>query len=473
MPTRNVVTRRDFLKTVSTATLSALAAGYPRSLHASGQSVPGSTADTLIVLWMAGGMAHTETFDPKRFTPYSPGLDPRSVLSTFPAIDTAVDSIKFSEGLENLARVIDRGTLIRSYRAGDLGFVLHSRHQRYWHTGHAPSSSLIAPHLGSVIANTLGPLNADVPAFIQMGQPLQAGEVSEGQSLLQAGFLGSEFGPLYLPYPEDFRSNESLTGSSVGRFEDRSRYFKGLAQTGIVGQYGSEYQKESRVRATENAYRLFHSPAARALDLSLEPGRSYDRYNTGRFGLGCLQARRLAEAGARYIEVSTEYEPFQMWDTHENGHARLIEMKKLIDAPVAQLVLDLEERGLLDRTLVVLASEFSRDMLVEGKPGHEVKDQVEVPSVMTATRHYGMHRHFTGAGCVLLFGGGVRKGWVHGATSDERPCQAVTDPVSIEDLHATLYTAMGISPQHCYEVDGTPFPVTRGGMGQPLREVLA
>ena len=92
-----------------------------------------------------------------------------------------------------------------------------------------------------------------------------------------------------------------------------------------------------------------------------------------------MLARRLVESGARFIEVTTEYVPFLNWDTHENGHTRLRDMKRAIDAPIAQLVLDLEERGLLDRTLIVLASEFSRDMLVEGKPGNKVRDQVHVP----------------------------------------------------------------------------------------------
>src|SRR5262245_12892843 len=123
-------TRRDFLQTASAATLSALAAGFPRAVFAQqpqGEPKIEPRADTVIVLWMAGGMAHTETFDPKRYTPFTPGLKPDQVLSTFPAIDTVVDNIKFSEGLEHLARVIDRGTLIRTYKAGDLGFILHSR----------------------------------------------------------------------------------------------------------------------------------------------------------------------------------------------------------------------------------------------------------------------------------------------------------------------------------------------------------
>jgi hypothetical protein len=147
-------------------------------------------------------------------------------------------------------------------------------------------------------------------------------------------------------------------------------------------------------------------------------------------------------------------------------------MKRLIDAPVAQLVHDLEERGLLDRTLIVLASEFSRDMMTEGKPEKKVKDQVEVPNVITELKHYGMHRHFTDAGCVLLFGGGVKKGFLYGKTADERPCKTIEKPVVIEDLHATIYHALGISPRQSYEVERRPFYVTRDGLGKPIAEVL-
>src|SRR5207248_10293091 len=126
---------------------------------------------------------------------------------------------------------------------------------------------------------------------------------------------------------------------------------------------------ESMLRAVENAHRLLSSKERDAFDLSKEPKESYEAYNTGRFGLGCLLARRLTEAGARFIEVTTEYVPFLHWDTHENGHSTYARMKKEIDKPIARLVLDLEERGLRDRTLVVLASEFSRHMMNEGIPG--------------------------------------------------------------------------------------------------------
>src|SRR4051794_22607965 len=404
------VSRRDFLKTASAATLAALAAGFPRQV-VGGEPQPDATADTVIVLWMAGGMAHTETFDPKCYTPFESGLKPDQVLSTFPQIDTVVDDIKLTQGLENIAAVMDRGTLIRTYTAGDLGFILHSRHQYNWHTGYAPPQTVAAPHIGAVIARTLGPRNDAMPAFIDIGQRFDVGEGEELKAFHTAGFLGSEYGPFQIPFPDQaMQAVRPPHGMSPSRFENRENFYKKLVAQSPVHRYGSDYVRESLLRSVDNAYRLLSSPAAKAFDLSLERKESYDTYNTGRFGLGCLLARRLTEAGARFIEVTTEYIPFEYWDTHDNGHTRTIELKRAIDAPIAQLVRDLEARGLLDRTLIVLASEFSRDMLTEGKPDKKVKDQVQVPDTMTELKHYGMHRHFTDAGSVLLFGGGAKKG---------------------------------------------------------------
>jgi hypothetical protein len=260
---------------------------------------------------------------------------------------------------------------------------------------------------------------------------------------------------------------------SPTRFERRETFYRKLLAQSQVGQLGSDYQKESLLRSLDNAHRLLSSPAAKAFDLSLEPKASYDEYNTGKFGLGCLLARRLTEAGARFIELTTEYIPFEYWDTHENGHTRMVDLKKSIDAPVARLVLDLEERGLLNRTLIVLASEFSRDMMIEGKPDNKVKDQVEVPDVINEAKHYGMHRHFTDAGSVLLFGGGIKRGYLHGQTADERPCKTVNKRVVIEDLHASIYRAVGISPKLSYEIEKRPFYVTRDGLGQPVLDLFA
>jgi len=459
---------------------------------------PKATADTVIVLWMGGGMAHTETFDPKRYTPFEKGMPSSAFLSTFPSITTAVDGIKFSQGLEKTAAVMDRGTLIRSYTAGDLGFILHSRHQYHWHTGYAPPQTVAAPHIGAVIARTLGPLNPVVPAFINIGQRFDVGEGEELKAFTTAGFLGSEHGPFNIPFPDEAADSvRPPKGMTPARFENREKFYRRLLAGSPIAHYGSNYQQESLLRSLDNAYRLLDSPAAKAFDLSQEPlenvrkyvpdyepgrrfnatqdrfGAKYEEQMVGRFGLGCLLARRLTEVGARYIEVTTEYIPFLNWDTHENGHARAAAMKKQIDAPLSQLVLDLEERGLLNRTLIILASEFSRDALIEGKPDKVVKDQVEVPDKIEDAKFYGMHRHFTDAGCVLLFGGGIKRGHLHGITAEERPCKTLENRVTIEDLHASIYRAVGMSPRLAYETEKRPFYVTRDGEGKPIDDLFA
>ena len=194
------------------------------------------------------------------------------------------------------------------------------------------------------------------------------------------------------------------------RFEKRNKFFRELVRKSPAGGFASDYHQESMIRSMENAYKLLSSEDRAAFDLTLEPKDSYDKYNTGRFGQGCLLARRLTEAGARFIEVTTEYVPFVSWDTHENGHTTVKRMKEEIDRPIAQLILDLEERGLLDRTLVVLASEFSRDMMIEGVPGSNARDQSRAKTdVLKELKQYGQHRHFTGSSSVLMFGGGIKK----------------------------------------------------------------
>ena len=314
-----------------------------------------------------------------------------------------------------------------------------------------------------------------MPAFIDIGQSYEGnGEAEELKAFQTAGFLGSEYGPFRIPHPDQAVSSVGPpAGMSLKRFRSRHAAYTKLLQASPVYQLGSDYQRESLLRAAENAYRLLDSPAAKAFDLSLEPKSSFDLYNTGRFGKGCLLARRLVEAGARYIEVTTEYIPFKHWDTHDNGHTRLADLKREIDRPIAQLVRDLDARGLLGRTLVVLASEFSRDMMVEGKPDRKVPEQVDQPDVIHELRHYGMHRHFTCAGSVLLFGGGAKRGFLYGKTAPERPCTTIEHPVTVTDLHATIYRAMGISPRFALEIEQRPFYVTKDGRGKPIRELFA
>jgi hypothetical protein len=467
--------RRDFLRAMSAAAATTVAGPAPRA-SADPVTNPKPTADTCILLWMAGGMAAPETFDPKRYTPFEVGVPADQILCTFPAIDTAVDNIKVSQGLEHVAGVLDRGTLIRSHVVADLGHILHSRHQYHWHTGYVPPQTVAAPHIGSWIAKVRGPNNPALPSFINIGQRLEGvGESEELKAFTTGGFFGSEYGPFNLPFPTDAADAvRPPKGMTPERFEERQKKYRELLKASPVGELASDHHQESMLRSVENAYRLLSSRHRDSFDLAKEPKEVFEKYNTGRFGLGCLLARRLAEAGARFIEVTTEYVPFLHWDTHENGHTTYARLKREIDRPIAQLVLDLEARGLLDRTLVVLASEFSRDMMIEGIPGSAAKDQSRAKADrMEQMIHYGLHRHFTGAGSVLLFGGGMKRGLLYGETAPERPLATIKNPISIPDLHATILTAMGVSPKSAFEVEKRPFYVTEDGKGKPVMELFA
>ena len=468
--------RRDFLKRSSAATIAALAASAPITsfLSSCNSKKINSSADTVILLWMAGGMSHTDTFDPKKYTPFSKGMMANDVLSTFPSTPTALDGVYFSEGLGSIGKIMDKGTLIRSYVAADMGHILHSRHQYHWHTCYKPPQSVTAPHIGSWIAKELGPVNPVIPAFVDIGQRFTLGEGEELKAFHTAGFLGNEFGPFLIPDPSaGLESVKPPVGMSVSRFEKRNQLYNELMSNSAMGEFGSDYQKESLRRSMEQAYILLKSPEAAAFDLNNEPRESYNSYNTGKFGLGCLMARRLTEKGARFISVTTEYEPFKNWDTHDNGYTRLIDMKKQIDGPVASLIKDLERSGHLDRTLVILASEFSRDMMVEGRPDLKVQEQVDQPDIIKDIKNYGMHRHFTDGGSILMFGGGIKKGNVYGKTADTRPCKTVEKPIMIEQIHQTIYHALGIAEDTHYLVEKRPFYTTPDGLGKVELELFA
>tara|TARA_R110000868_G_scaffold98706_9_gene271857 strand:+ start:4683 stop:6119 length:1437 start_codon:yes stop_codon:yes gene_type:complete len=478
MYSKNDSSRRDFIKKMSAASLAAATTTIPGASFLSSCSSEvqklAAKADTVILLWMAGGMAHTETFDPKAYVPYEKGVESKRILSTFPKVPTAVDDLYFSKGLEGIGSVMDKGAIIRSYKAADLGHILHTRHQYHWHTCYEPPQSVQAPHIGAWIAKELGPSNSVIPPFISMGQRFTVGEAEELKAFHSAGFLGSEFGPFLIPDPSSgLESVRPPQGMSLKRFEARYKLFKELANKSTVMENGSDYQRESLMRSMEQSYRLLNSPEAKLFDISQEPKEVYDTYNTGRFGLGCLLAKRLAMNGGRFISVSTEYEPFLGWDTHENGHSRTVKMKELIDRPVAQLIKDLDESGHLDRTLVILASEFSRDAIMEGRPGEQVTDQVVQPDIIEDEKFYGMHRHFTDGCSMLLWGGGIKKGLVYGKTADERPCASIENPVVIDQVHQSIYHALGIPPETEYTIEGRPFYTTPDGKGEPILDLFA
>ncbi|HEX4148556.1 MAG TPA: DUF1501 domain-containing protein, partial [Pirellulales bacterium] len=241
-------TRRDFVRATGAAALAALAAGEPQLLARERKPKhPRATADTCIVLWMGGGMAAPDTFDPKRYLPFEIGLPVEKIMSTFPAIDTAVDNIKISQGLENIAGVMDRGTLIRSHVVADLGHILHSRHQYHWHTGYVPPQTVAAPHLGAWIARLRGPNNPAIPAFINIGQRLEGvGESDELKAFTTAGFLGTEYGPFNLPYPMDaVAAVRPPSGMTPERFESRQKHYQRLVRQSPLTEMASDYHQQS------------------------------------------------------------------------------------------------------------------------------------------------------------------------------------------------------------------------------------
>ncbi len=476
---QKLLARREFLQKLAAGSAAALMASEPRwSFGASPEKIvhPKAKADSCIILWMAGGMAAPDTFDPKNYVPFEKGTPVGKIGSTFPAIDTVVDNIKLTQGLENIAKVLDRGTLIRSHVQPDLGSILHSRHQYHWHTGYVPPQTVACPHIGAWMAKVLGPKNPVIPPFINIGQRLEGvGEQEELKAFTTAGFFGSEFGPMNLPFPEEAaQSVRPPKGMEPGRFANRHQLYQRLLDQQPGREIMSDFQQESLLRSMDNAYRLLSSKERAAFDITLEPKEVYQKYDTGRFGRGCLLARRLVESGARFVEVTTEYVPFVNWDTHANGFTTVKKMKEEIDLPIAQLILDLESRGLLDRTLVILASEFSRDMLMEGKPGSKANDQAtEKVDVIQELKHYGQHRHFTAGSSIVMWGGGIKKGVLYGETASERPFVATKNPLSIIDLHATIFTAMGISPKTAFDIEQRPFYATLDGKGEAAMELFA
>ena len=463
------VDRRRLLQIMGSGALSLPFVGLPRFLKAEEARLPvPPSADTLILLWMSGGMAHTETFDPKTHVPFEVGMDPKKLICTFPAIPTSVDGIQFCSGLEHVAQVMDRGALIRSFQATHLRPFSHSRASYHWHTGYLPPLSVDAPAIGAVIARILGPRKhaPDVPANVDIGIEYEPERIQHRT----AGFLGPAYRPFVVQDP--YTANQNLL-PRVGkeRFKQRHAAYLEFVKHSPLAEQAYAGQTDALVESIETAYRFLQSPASAAFDYTQEPEEVIKTYDTGnRFGLGCLLARRLTEAGARFILVRQGNEHSivnNTFDSHSDGHLVYEKRKKEIDVPIAQLVKDLESRDLLSRTLIVVASEFSRRVGVAGLQDGPLEGTID------DAKQYGLHSHYTRAGSVLLFGGGIKQGHLYGKTNDEYPCEAIDKPLGIEDLHATIYRAMGISAKHHFMIEQRPFYVTRDGKGKPIEELFA
>ena len=234
---------------------------------------------------------------------------------------------------------------------------------------------------------------------------------------------------------------------------------------------------KTRLRLRQRSENARHAGGLRAADRPAATCSTRSYYFGKRFGHGLLLARRLVEAGARFVQVEYQYGPFKGFDMHEDGRPRMAEMKKQIDGPIAQLIRDLHDRGLLERTLVVLATEFGRTIANQPKAGVEPVGFAESQSgdelVIENEKMYGFHGHFSSGNAMLFFGGGFKPGFVYGRTADRHPMVPIENPVRLEDVHATIYKALGIPADTTYVTEGRPFYVTKDGKGKPIDALLA
>lgn len=478
------VSRREFLKA------GALAAG---ALTLGGNAMPGfaqsregldkpvnPTADTMILIWLPGGISQADTWDPKEHTPFTPGMRGSQMLSTFPKIPTSADGIYLSEGLEHIAKVMHKGTILRTLTSDTKFGAIHLKAQHYLMTSYEFPAGVQVPSMGSIVARSLGRRDPNVPAYIDIGRDIDTSNeeflfISQYQG---PGFLGIKYAPFMIPDPDKgLPTLKAVAGMTPERLDRRQKFFEAIS-----GLSSAEIQESGKVKdylqVVEGARAMMDSPVKKAFNLAEEKPETIQAYDVGhRFGLGCLLARRLVEAGARFIEVEYQYAPFKGFDTHEDGHTRMVGMKQAIDRPIGNLIRELDERGLLERTLVVIATEFGRTVADQPAAGQEKlgfdESQTGESLIIENERLYGHHGHFSSASSMLFFGGGFKEGFVYGKTAARHPMLPIEKPVRLIDVYATIYKALGIPADTYYVVEDRPFYVTNNGKGKPIEDLLA
>src|SRR5580704_5522267 len=410
-------------------------------------------ADSIIYIWLPGGMAQKDLLDPKKFTSYVAGMKGSQVLGTCDKIPTSADGIFLGAGLENIARVMNRGAVLRTLSSETKFGAVHLKAQYYANTGYLFPSGVKAPSIGSIVSRTLGRRNPQIPAYIYIGRDV---DTSDEEKLfiseyIGPGFYGVNHAPFMIPDPaKGLATLNAVAGMKMDRLDRRQQYLEAI--TGLSSPALRESNKASDyVKVMEDARAMMDSPVKRAFDYRteekpeviaayepeitesalLDPGY----FNGNRFSHGLLLARRLVEKGARYIQVEYQYGPFKGFDMHENGQQRMEEMKKQIDRPIAQLIKDVGERGLLDRTLVMISTEFGRTIASAPAAGKEPDGFAERNTGANLTieneKMYGFHGHFSSCNSMIFFGGGMKRGFVYGQTADEHPLVAVEKPVEL------------------------------------------
>ena len=432
------VSRRALLKVGG---LSLFGLSLPQLLSAQSPSGRGAKAQNVILLWMGGGPSNIDTFDMKPDAP-------AEIRGEFQSIDTNLPGLRICEHLPRMARQMDKVCLLRSVAHSESGdhvaachYLLTGYPQRPDPTGQ-PVGSVIYPSYGSVVGRELG-WNQSLPPYVVL--------TGEAAPYTGGGYLGSAFNPLTVkadPNAEKFAVEDVAIAASVGA-DRTSRRRSLLAQldawqqqadksAGAIGERNHFYQQ---------AYDLITSPAAKkAFNLAEEPDELRDRYGRHRYGQSALLARRLVEAGVRFVSVETNW-----WDTHQNNFRDLKESRlPNVDQWWSALLEDLAERGLLETTLVIWMGEFGRTPTVNGSAGRD-------------------HWAYTNAIC--LSGAGIKMGSIVGQT--DRKCERVAGtPHSTHDFAATIYHLLGIDGTKEYlGPDGRPHLINYHG--QPIAAALA
>lgn len=393
------------------------------------------SAEHCIFIWLGGGMSQVDSFDPKA----RGSSKERKAGTDYDVIDTAVSGVQVTEHLRRTAARMDRVTAVRSVH-----HEMIDEHAAavYWvHVGRPVSGTVQYPSIGSAVAHQLGPADATAPPYVVIGYP----NVTRGP-----GFLGSKHGYLYLT---DLRLGPR--GLSRPDFVTPARQQRRIEMLSVLRQSGSERlgaveEMQNYDAALNENIRLAGNSFLPVFDLEQESASTRELYGS-EFGQRCLLARRLTERGVRFVEVAhnLNFVNGTGWDTHKEGQQSQWQLLDELDQALAALIDDLEQRKRLDKTLIVIGTEFGRpwDFDAAGGRGHQ----------STA---------FT----LVLAGGGLKHCGAIGET-DERSKAIVDRPVSIPDFHATIHHAMGIDCQaELYDGD-RPVPITDRGV--PIRELFS
>jgi Protein of unknown function (DUF1501) len=387
-------------------------------------------AQGIIHIFLPGGLAHQESFDPK---PYAPA----EYRGPFGAIDTKLPGIQFGELMKETAQIADKVTIIRSMSHGE---AAHERGTHNMFTGYRPSPALEYPSIGSVISHELGTRN-DLPPYVCVP--------SVPNEYANSGYLSSAFGPFALG-SDPAQGNFQVRDLNLPKGVDDSRFARRKSLLETVDQHFRSLEESDAIDSMDafyqHAYKLISSQKAReAFDLKAEPDALKDEYGRNAAGQRMLLARRLIEGGVRFVSLTAG-----SWDHHDNLKGNIQKELPQTDKAIATLIRDLERRGMLDSTLVIVTTEFGRSPKINATAGRD---------------------HWPRVFSTMLAGGGMKQGYVHGA-SDALGGEVDTDGVSVADLATTLYHQIGINSQSELMSPGNrPIEIVDGG--QVLDALLA